>query len=73
MSKRIRTFHRWTSLVFVATVIVCFVVVAQDDPAEWVLYTPLPPLFLLMFSGIYLFALPYTAKWRSRRRVATGE
>lgn len=70
MSKRIRTFHRWTSLVFVATVIVCFVVVAQGDPAEWVLYTPLPPLFLLMFSGLYLFALPYTAKRRNRRHVA---
>ncbi|MFC3456109.1 hypothetical protein [Amycolatopsis speibonae] len=70
MSKRIRTFHRWTSLVFVATVVVCFVVVAVGGSAQWVLYTPLPPLFLLMFSGLYLFALPYTAKRRNRGRVA---
>ncbi|MFJ8912518.1 hypothetical protein [Amycolatopsis sp. NPDC102389] len=60
--KWIRTFRRWTSLVFG--------VVAQGDPAQWVLYTPLPPLFLLMFSGLYLFALPYTAKRRNRRQVA---
>ncbi|MFK0249053.1 hypothetical protein ACIQUM_30515 [Amycolatopsis azurea] len=69
MSKRIRTFHRWTSLVFVATVIVCFVVIALGSSAQWVLYTPLPPLFLLMFSGLYLFALPYAAKRRGRRAV----
>jgi hypothetical protein len=24
-----------------------------------VTYSPLPPLFLLLFSGLYLFALPY--------------
>ena len=72
MSKRIRTFHRWTSIVFVVTVIVCFVVVAMGDPAEWVLYTPLPPLFLLMFSGLYLFSLPYAAKRRNRRHPVAG-
>ena len=25
-----------------------------------------PFLFLLMFSGLYMFALPYAAKWRSQ-------
>ncbi|SDU07674.1 hypothetical protein SAMN04489733_0934 [Amycolatopsis keratiniphila] len=30
----------------------------------------MPSLFLLMFGGLYLFALPYTAKRRNRRRVA---
>jgi hypothetical protein len=24
-----------------------------------VTYSPLPPLFLLLFSGLYLFVLPY--------------
>jgi hypothetical protein len=28
------------------------------------------PLFLLMFTGLYLFALPYATKWRSGRRVS---
>jgi hypothetical protein len=35
-----------------------------------VVYSPLPPLFLLMFSGLYMFVLPYTAKGRSRQRAA---
>jgi hypothetical protein len=27
---------------------------------------PLPPLFLLMFSGLYMFVLPYAAKRRGQ-------
>jgi hypothetical protein len=30
--------------------------------AEWVYYLPLPPLFLLLASGLYLFALPYLGR-----------
>jgi hypothetical protein len=29
---------------------------------------PLLPLALLLSTGLYLFVLPYTTKWRSRRR-----
>jgi hypothetical protein len=32
-----------------------------------VTYSPLQPLALLLFSGLYLFVLPYTAKRRSGR------
>ena len=64
----IRQIHRWLSIVFTVTVIVCFVVITQEDPAQWIFYTPLPPLFLLLFTGLYMFALPYTAKWRSEQR-----
>ena len=64
----IRQTHRWTSIVFTAMVIVTFIALAQKEPIVWVSYTPLPPLFLLLFSGLYLFALPYAAKWRSGRR-----
>ena len=64
----IRQIHRWLSIVFTVTVIVCFVVITQEDPAQWIFYTPLPPLFLLLFTGLYLFALPYVTKWRSGRR-----
>ena len=28
----------------------------------------LVPLVLLLFTGLYLFVLPYATKWRSRRR-----
>jgi hypothetical protein len=65
----IRQAHRWTSIVFTLTVIANFVAIAMSPggvPPAYVTYSPLPPLFLLLFSGLYLFALPYL----SRRRLA---
>jgi hypothetical protein len=64
----IRQIHRWLSVAFTAAVIVTFIALAQEKPVVWVSYLPLPPLFLLMFSGLYLFVLPYAARWRSARR-----
>jgi hypothetical protein len=43
--------------------------VGSGMPPPWITYSPLLPLFLLLFSGLYLFALPYTAKRRSGRKV----
>lgn len=60
----IRQVHRWTSIVFTAAVIVTFIALAMKPPIVWVSYTPLPPLFLLLFTGLYLFVLPYMAKRR---------
>ena len=37
-------------------------------PPSWIVYSPLPFLFLLMFTGLYMFVLPYAAKGRSARR-----
>jgi hypothetical protein len=65
----IRQCHRWVSIVFTLTVIANFVVLArggQTDPT-WVTYSPLLPLALLLFSGLYLFVLPYAAKRRGAR------
>ena len=42
-----------------------FVTMALGKQVIWLVYAPLPPLFLLMFSGLYMFALPYFAKTRS--------
>jgi len=64
MSYWIRQTHRWLSIVFTLTVIANFVAMTQGPPPAWVTYSPLLPLFLLMFSGLYMFALPYTVKWR---------
>ena len=67
----IRQFHRWISVVFVLTVIANFIAIAQAAggmPPPWITYSPLPPLFLLMFTGLYLFVLPYVARWRGGRR-----
>lgn len=66
-SKWIRQFHRWLAIVFTVTVIASFIAVAQQEPPMWVLYTPLLPLGLMLFSGLYMFVLPYVSK---RRRVA---
>jgi hypothetical protein len=59
MKSAIRQFHRWTSIVFTLTVIANFATMAFRPPPPYVTYAPLPPLFLLLFSGLYMFALPY--------------
>ncbi len=64
----IRQAHRWVSIAFTLTVIANFVTMAQGQPPAWLTYSPLPPLALLLFSGLYLFVLPYTVRWRSGRR-----
>jgi len=66
----IRQIHRWLSIAFTVTVIANFVAMGLGEPPTWVVYSPLLPLFLLMFSGIYLFALPYAAGWRGGRRTS---
>ena len=57
--RAIRQIHRWLSIVYTLTVIANFVAMTRGTPPPWVTYSPLPPLFLLLFSGLYLFALPY--------------
>lgn len=68
MSVWIRQFHRWTSIIFTLTVIANFVVRAFQEPPMWVTYSPLPFLFLLLFTGLYMFVLPYAAKGRLARQ-----
>jgi hypothetical protein len=65
MNKLIRQTHRWLSIAFTLTVIANFVAMTQGQPPAWVTYSPLLPLALLLFSGMYLFVLPYAAKWGS--------
>jgi hypothetical protein len=60
----IRQAHRWLSIVFTLTVIANFAFMALGKPPGWVVYSPLPPLFLMLLTGLYLFALPYVAKRR---------
>jgi len=64
----IRQAHRWLSVIFTVAVIVVSVALATGKPPIWVSYLPLPPLFLLLFSGLYLFVLPYATRWRGQRR-----
>ncbi len=71
-NKGIRQTHRWVAIVFTATVIANFATMAFTTPPAWVVYSPLPPLFLLLFSGLYMFVLPYIANWREARQ-ASGQ
>ena len=65
MSLLIRQIHRWLSIAFTLGVITNTVVIfglGQKEPAFWVYLLALIPLFLLLFSGVYLFALPYLTR-----------
>lgn len=62
VSKLIRQTHRWLSIIFTATVIANFAIMAVGQPPAWVVYSPLPPLFLMLLTGLYMFVLPYLPK-----------
>ena len=64
----IRQLHRWLSIIFTATVIANFIAMAMRKAVPWVVYSPLLPLFLLLFTGLYMFVLPYAAKRRANAR-----
>lgn len=51
----VRQVHRWISIAFTVAVIANFVQMVS----------PLLPLALLLFTGLYMFALPYLVKRRS--------
>ena len=69
-SASVRQTHRWLAIVFTLTVVANFVALAVrggQQPPAFITYSPLPPLFLLMFTGLFLFALPYASNWSRRR------
>ena len=69
MNALIRQIHRWVSIIFLVVVIGLFVAGGVGaKPAIWVYLSPLLPLAVLALTGLYMFALPYAAKWRSTRR-----
>lgn len=65
----IRRFHRWVSMAFTLTVIANFVArgLGSGNPPDWVTYAPLPPLALLLLTGLYLFVQPYLRRPAARR------
>ena len=70
-NKWIRQIHRWVSILFTVTVIANIVALTlgqgKEQPPAWITYSPLLPLLLLLFTGLYLFVLPYATRWRSKR------
>ncbi len=61
----IRQTHRWLSIAFTVTVIANFAARIWGEPPAWVTYSPLPLLFLMLFSGLYMFVLPYVSERRA--------
>ena len=66
-SKWIRQVHRWLSIAFTVTVIANIVALStgEGQPPDWITYSPLLPLALLMLSGLYMFFQPYVARRRA--------
>ncbi|QUD87162.1 hypothetical protein [Phenylobacterium montanum] len=66
-----RKIHRWLSVAFTVGFIVNATVIwglGQKSPPFWMYLLALIPLFLLLPTGVYLFALPYAARWGRRAR-----
>ena len=74
ISHLVRQSHRWIAIVFTLTVAGNFAAMPLAGAAGlplWLTLTPLLPLFLLLVSGLYLFALPYAAQWSGKNRRKT--
>jgi archaellum biogenesis protein FlaJ (TadC family) len=67
-NKWVRQTHRWLSIAFTVAVIVNIVAVVQGKYTSGVGLLAVFPLVLQLFTGLYLFGLPYATKWRSVRR-----
>jgi len=66
-NKWIRQAHRWLSMAFTLAVIVNVIAIAQKKYTNSLGLLAVIPLALQFFTGLYLFLLPYAAKWRSRQ------
>ena len=67
-NRSIRQIHRWLSVAFTLAVVVNTVAVIQGKYSNKMGLLAVAPLALLLLTGLYLFVLPYAAKWRTRRR-----
>ena len=66
-NKWIRQTHRWLSIAFTVGVIVNGVAVAQGKYTNRLGLMAVALLALLLVTGLYLFVLPYAARWRLGR------
>jgi heme A synthase len=67
-NKWMRQIHRWLSMAFTVAVIVNIVAIAQKKYTASLGLLAVAPLALLLVTGLYLFVLPYAARWRSGPR-----
>ncbi|HKW17776.1 MAG TPA: hypothetical protein VJO35_09735 [Terriglobales bacterium] len=67
MNKWIRQIHRWFSVVLTLAMIVNIVAIAEKKYTNSVGILAVVPFAFLFITGLYLFLLPYAAKWRGAR------
>ena len=65
----IRESHRWLSVAFTLAVIINGIAVAQKRYTARLGLLAVFVLALQFLTGMYLFVLPYVAKWRGGSRV----
>jgi hypothetical protein len=58
----IRQGHRWLGMILTLTILANFVSMLFGQPPPAIVYAPLPPLALLLFSGLFMFFQPYRRK-----------
>jgi heme A synthase len=66
-NKWMRWSHRWLSIAFTVVVIINGVAVARGRHTNRLGLMAVATLALQFFTGMYLFVLPYAAKWRGGR------
>jgi heme A synthase len=66
-NKWFRLSHRWLSIAFTLVVIINGVAVARGKYNNRLGLLAVIVLALQFFTGVYLFVLPYAAKWRGVR------
>jgi heme A synthase len=66
-NKWMRQIHRWLSVAFTLVVIVNGVAVARGRYTNTLGLSAVATLASMFVTGVYLFMLPYAAKWRSAR------
>ena len=68
-NKWVRQTHRWLSIIFTIAVIVNLIAVLRGRYTTSLGLFAVFLLALLLFTGLYLFVLPYANKWRIGRRI----
>jgi heme A synthase len=64
----IRQTHRWLSVALTVAVIINGVAVVEGKYTNKLGLMAVATLALMWITGLYLFVLPYAAKWRGGRR-----
>jgi hypothetical protein len=62
----VRQVHRWLSIIFTVGVLINIVAVVTNRYTAWVGLIAVVPIFLLLLTGLYLFALPYINNFTTR-------